>query len=207
MLYRIIGPANSGTSFNALDRIVNSQYENALYITNENLPSKILNRLKSYEKNTNKIIVNKIKVKAIPFGEVTDDTLEVMLDDAVLNGHDCVLIDKLSGISSAEGECVISHSVFYDDLCERLANFSKDNDIDIIVVQQANRDSYNGTFDEAMKNFSKNELQDGQEHVMCYKSNLENGTQFVKVYERRNNLIRNFNINQYFDKKLEEENK
>jgi hypothetical protein len=200
MLYRILGEVNSGTSTTALDRIVNSKYDNPLYLTNEISEKKVLERLKNYQDNTKKIIVNNIKVKAIAFGDVTDDALELLLQQAVENGHDGVVLDRLEGIICADGACVISPSVYYDDLCERLASFSKENNIDIIVVQQLQRDYSGKVFDEAMENVGKLDLPDDQEFILAFRSNLDNGTPFVKIYERRNNLIRNFNLTQYFPK-------
>jgi len=200
MLYRFIGSTGSGTSTTALDRIVNSKYDNALYITNELQPKSVLKKLKAYEKNTQKVIVNDVTVKAIPYGETTDDALEILLNQAVENKKDCVLIDRLEGISCADGECVVSPETYYDDLCDRLANFSKDNSIDIIVVQSMNRPTINMAFDEVMEKFGEHDLPDNEEHILVYKSSLESGTPFVKIYERRNNLIRSFNITQYFEK-------
>lgn len=198
MLYRILGAVNSGTSFTALDRIVNSKYDNALYLTNEISEKKVLERLSYYQENTKKVIVNKIRVKMLPFGETTDDALEILLQQAVENKHDGVVIDRIEGISCADGACVVSPGVYYDDLCERLATFSKENDIDIIIVQHLNREYVSNVFDESMQKVSEMELPDDQEFIMTFKSDMGNGTPYVKVYERRNNLIRNFNITQYF---------
>lgn len=207
MLYRLLGRAGSGVTHVGLDRIVNSKYDKALFITNELSDKVILERLKSYQENTGKVIVNSIKVKEYPYGEMTDDMLILKLEEDVENGHDCVVIDRLSGITCSDGECVISIGTFYDDLCERLATFSKDNDIDIIVSQNLNRDLSSDIFDEAMEKFSTIELPDDQELILVFKSHVENGSPFVKLYEKRNNMIRNFNIKQYFKKSDVQETK
>jgi len=49
-----------------------------------------------------------------------------------------------------------------------------------------------------MKEFCTLELPDDQEFILNYRSTTDNGIAFIKLYERRSNLIRSFNINKYF---------
>lgn len=205
MLYNIIGSVNSGKSITALHRVVNSKYNKALYLTSGAEPKSIVERLSSYQSNTNKVIINKITVRRIEYGNITDDHLELILLEAKKDNYECVLIDNINSITCEDGACIISKSVFYDDLRKRIAKFSLDNNIDIILIVGTNTDISTkdlnvDTFEEALKNFSKLELEDNQENILIYKS--YNGKKpFTKIYEQRNNIIRNLNISQYFTDK------
>lgn len=200
MLYKILGATGSGASLTILDRVVNSKYSKVLYLTAE-CPVEVINtKLKAYTINTNKIIVNNIVVKSIPYGEVTDDALEILLDEYKDKNYDCIIIDPLRSISCADGECVIDVKTYYEELCLRLSTYSINNDMDIIIRQSINRDYIKKSFDETMELFSDNDLVEGQENVLVYKSYMNEVVPFVKIYEQRNNLIRSININKYFMK-------
>lgn len=197
MLYRFFGRTGSGKTLCSLDKVVNSNYENILILLLENNKDIVLEKLESYKKNTNKIIVNNISLKEI-HEQVNDSELELILDETV-GKYDCIVIDNLMCVSCEDGACVINQSVFYDDLSKKLAKFSVNNDIDILTSQGMIFDS-SKSFDEAMAEFNDLDLYDNQEYVLVYKSYTNDGKSFVKTYEKRNNLIRSVNLNHFFKK-------
>jgi len=193
MLYRITGLVGSGVSSAALDKIVNSKYDNVLIITNEVLPKHILDKLKSYENNTGKVIVTNVTIKATEYGQNKLQT-DLIMDEGI-GKYDCILIDKLEGVGSRD---VDTYANNISKVLEELTVYSKDNNIDVIVTQNLNADyrKYK-VFDECIKEFSKEELQDDQENILIFRSLTEDNVYFIKSYERRNNLIRSFDISKY----------
>lgn len=181
MLYRVLGKVNSGTSLWSLNKVINSKYDNVSYISLEISTKNILKRCSNYKKNTNKLIVNKLLVKQL--SPLTDySTIETYILNSIEENINCVVIDKLHLIKGDKSIIV-----------ENLTTLSKDNNIDIILIESSN--NVNKKFEEAIKELEEMELIDNQDFVLVHKENIEEyETYYTRTYERRSNIIRHFNI-------------
>ena len=207
MLYRVFANVNGGKSLYALDKVVNKQYENVLIISNELTESKYINRLHTYQTNTNKKVVNKIRVKFISLN--ASEEILTYIENSIENPfgsdnkYDCILFD---GYYQGHFE----NSQTFNDELTRISN---ENSIDIITTNNLRREYFDLNFDQKMKQFEtlRNELLEGQEYILLHTDRIESKNEenknllYSNIYELRNNMIRTFNINQYFPKTVKEE--